>query len=117
MSRILPATCNDNKVTCEGVEITSAIILSEGAGESSGLLFIEADKSYYLPSTAFDVVLLIEKVASVLGTIKTALTNIDTNAYIISSSPDVPGGPKAAAQIASIQSAIDDLNSFKEDLD
>lgn len=117
MSKVLAATCNDRKVTCEGVEITSAIILSEGNGESSGVLIIEEDKSYYIPSTSFDLKLLIEKLVSVLGYIQTALTNIDTNNYIISSGPDVHGGPKAASQISSVASAITDLNTFKGDLD
>ncbi len=116
MSRFLHATCNDDKVMCEGVEIKSAIILSEGNGNSSGLLMIQDDKAYYFPSNALDLKMLIEKIVAVLTTIKTGLNNIDTNGYIISSSPDTPGGPKAAGEISGIQSAIDDLNTFKGDL-
>lgn len=102
MSKVLDATCANNKVTCEGVEVPNVTILSEGIAESSGLLILEEDKKTYVAKTTPDL-------KSALQLIISALTAIDTNGYIVSSGPDVPGGPKAASMISQLTSLKDAL--------
>ena len=102
MSKVLDATCVDNKVTCEGVEVPNVTILSEGVASSSGLLILEENKKTYVAKTTPDLKAALELIIS-------ALTAIDTNNYIVSSGPDVMGGPKAT-------STISDLTSLKDAL-
>lgn len=76
MSNILEATCVGSVVTCESVPVPAAEILSEGIGSSSGLLFLQDDKAYYLPSSALDIKTTIEKLIAAIDSINPALTEI-----------------------------------------
>ena len=103
MSKVLDATCVNNKVTCEGSEVPNVTVLSEGVAESSGLLILEDDRKTYVPKTSPDLKAALELIIS-------ALTAIDNNGYIIASgSPDTPGGPKATSSISSLSSLKDSL--------
>ena len=94
MSRILKASCSaQGKVTCEGVEIPEAIVLSEGKAQSDGLLFIQAEKVYYVPSSALDIKALIEALVGITDKIIAISTGLD--AVTVS-----PGGQ--AANIAQL---------------
>jgi hypothetical protein len=116
MSKVLDATCVNHKVTCEGVEVPNVTVLSEGVSASSGLLILEDDRKTYVARTSPDLKSTLEKVISALGQIATALTAIDTNNYIISSGPDVHGGPRAVSNIASLNSLVTDLTTLKDAL-
>lgn len=73
MSKILAATCVTGVVTCEGVVVNVAEVLSKGVGSSSGLLFLQGDKAYFIPSSATDIEATLTQVIAALGQVKTAL--------------------------------------------
>jgi len=102
MSKVLNATCEGNVVSAEGVQVPGVTVLSEGVSASSGILILEEEKKTYLAKTSPDL-------KSALQLIISALTSIDTNGYIISSGPDVPGGPKAASAISQLTALKDAL--------
>lgn len=115
MSKVLPATCEDSVVTCEGVPIPSARILSEGIGESEGVLVLEEDRADYIAKTSPDLKATIEKLIAALGNASAALSAIDNRVYVIASgSPDSFGPPVAAGDISALNEVISDLEEFKE---
>ena len=108
MSKILDATCSeDGEVTAGGVSVESAEILSEGTKQSSGLLFLEADKARYLPSSATDIKELIEALVEIVNQIATIASGLDA----VTVSP----GSQAAA-IAQLQTLKTELEQSKETL-
>lgn len=77
MSKILDATCNPTGVvTADGVAVPAATVLSKGKAQSTGLLFLEADKARYLPSNAPDVESTISDTIDALDAIGPALSEI-----------------------------------------
>ena len=86
MSKLLPATADaSGKVTCLGVVVPEAEVLSLGKQASSGLLLLDGDKAWYFPSSATDVEatlgqisLAIEKIANVLTAIGGGMTGPTT---------------------------------------
>lgn len=76
MSKILEATCEAGVVTSEGAAVPGASILSEGIGESQGLLLMQGDKKTYVTSSAADLKTAIEKVVEAINKIGTVLTAI-----------------------------------------
>lgn len=76
MSKILEATCEGGVVTSEGVAVPGAEILSEGVGESQGLLLMQGDKKTYMASNATDLKTTIEKVVEAINKVGTILTAI-----------------------------------------
>ena len=76
MSKVLEASCVGNVVTCEGLVLDGAEILSEGVGDSEGIVLIDGEKIYYIAKTTPDVADTIEKVAEMLTSIKLILTSI-----------------------------------------
>jgi hypothetical protein len=74
MTKALPATCLAGVVTCEGVPVTTAEILSEGEGQSEGVLLTEGPDQFYLTSSASDLKLTIEKTIAALNHVVTGLT-------------------------------------------
>lgn len=116
MSKVLDATCQNNKVTCEGSEVPNVTILSEGISASQGLLILEDDRKTYVSKTSPDLKAALSSIIDALTQIATALTAIDNNGYIISSNPDVHGGPKAVANISQVNSIVGTLSSLKDAL-
>lgn len=115
MSKVLRATCENSIVTCEGVPVPAARILSEGIGASVGVAVIEDDRVDYIPKTSPDLKLTIEKLITALNNVSSALTLIDNRVYVLASgSPDTFGPPVATATIVSLSTAISDLTTFKE---
>lgn len=77
MSKILDATCSAaGVVTADGVPVNAAEVQSEGKQSSSGLLIMDGEKAWYLPSSATDIKTDIEKEVDALGAINDALTAI-----------------------------------------
>lgn len=112
MSKILDATCENNEVTCEGKTITGAVILSEGVGQSSGLLLIEESKKTYVTSNASDLKTTIEKLTDALDKIATILTNI--GAGMLGSATAPP--PTLGADVSELQSISSELENLKDGL-
>jgi len=109
MSKILEATCEDEVVTSNGVEVPMAEILSKGLGASSGALLIEGKKAWYITSSASDLEEIIDKVVDALEKVSSALETLNTTNV-------TDGAPIAAAasDIVQVDSAIEELESFKE---
>ncbi len=60
MSKVLPASCENNIVTVEG-QTVEATILSQGTKASEGVVVLEESEATYLTSNATDLVLIIQK--------------------------------------------------------
>lgn len=93
MSRVLEATCDGaGKVFCEGIHITTAVILGEGTEASEGILVLDGVKATYIASNASDIKELIEGAASILSSIQSILSGLDG----VSTSPGSLAGTIAA---------------------
>jgi hypothetical protein len=87
MSKVLEASCVANIVTCGGVPIVGAEILSSGIGPSSGLLIIDGEKSYYVAVPSLDIGKILDLIALMsdsisLGIIGTHSTVSGVNATV-----------------------------------
>jgi hypothetical protein len=107
MIKVLQATCEGGVVTVEGQEITPDLILSEGVGASSGVLIIDADKSYYVAKTSPDLKSAITSLVAILDQAIVVLTTLDAGMV-------VPGG--AAAGIATLTTLKTTFNTTKDNL-
>lgn len=107
MSKILDATCNaSGVVSCDGVTVPAAEVLSEGKQASEGLLFLEGDKARYFPSSATDIKETLSQVSDALGAISSALSALQGGPWA-----GVP--PIIVSQIASITAAKSAIDSLK----
>lgn len=78
MAKALEATCSAGIVKVGSLVISNAVVLSEGnAPSSSGVLFIDEDKSYYVASSATDLKKLIENVAEIIDKLSMIVTGLD----------------------------------------
>lgn len=78
MSKVLSATCVNNKVNCESAEVPGVTILSEGVAASTGLLILEDDKKTYVAKTSPDLKTALTQLVSALTQTASALTAVDT---------------------------------------
>jgi hypothetical protein len=119
MSKILEATCEDEVVTSNGVEVPMAEILSKGLGASSGALLIEGKKVWYITSSASDLEQTLDKLISVLGSIKSAIESFDSM-VLTTTCPSGAGTTApptvAAGDITEIDGVISDLEELKDNL-
>lgn len=76
MSKIIPASASGGIVTADGVPVPAATILSKGTGQSSGILVIDGEKAWYIPTTVSDLEATLTQVISALGQVKTALDKV-----------------------------------------
>jgi len=113
MSRVLDAECRSNVVKQNGVEVPSAQILSEGNGQSSGVLLIDGSKAVYLTSSAQDLKETLERIIEALQSVSSALSSLDGAGYYRDPGPS-PSPPLASGAISSLNSAISGLEEFKE---
>lgn len=111
MSKVLEASCIGEVVTCEGVPVPNAEILSEGEGASSGFLVIDGDKAYYVAKTSPNLKTTLEKLISVLSNLTTALTTLDGKP-----TGTLAPAPAIAVQIASLVTIQTELTTLKETL-
>ncbi len=111
MSRLLSATCVGGVVKVGDLPVPGAVILSEGVASSTGFLVIEKDGKYYVAKTSPDLKTTLEKVASALTQIATALTVLDGKPL-----GALPPSPAAAASIAQITSIQAELATLQEAL-
>lgn len=111
MSRLLEATCSAGVVTCEGVPVPAAEILSEGVGSSAGFLILDGEKAYYVAKTSPDLKTTLEQVSSALGAIVSALSTIDAKPVGGSGSAPAPGAAGNITTINSAKTAVDTLKA------
>lgn len=126
MAKALQATVQGGAVKVGALTIADAIVMSEGLGDSSGLLIIDGGVSYYLTKVSPDLKSTIENtmdaledMASVLNTIATTLTAIGAGMTGATTAPP----PTLATDVASIVSKATEitatrtaLNTLKGDL-
>lgn len=131
MSKMLPATCVGGVVTAEGVPVPAAEILSEGVGESEGVVFLDEDKARYIAKISPDLKTTLEHLIEALGkaiealnNASAALTSIDTAGYIIavsggSGAPAVgtPSPPVATGDISALDTATQGIEAAKAELE
>lgn len=104
MAKILEASCSAvGVVTCMGVVIDNAVVLSLGTKASTGVLIIDEDDVFYVTSNATDIKSTIESVAGLVTQIIAILTALNTAA--------VAG---QAAAIATLTTAKTTFNATKD---
>jgi hypothetical protein len=111
MSKILEASCISKVVKWEGSPV-EAEILSEGNGESEGVLILEKDKAFYLASNATDLKLTLEKIADALTKITETLTAIGAGM----TGPTTAPPPSLAVNVASVNLLVTELETLKGNL-
>lgn len=116
MAKALSATCSGGVVKVGNLTIPGVTVLSEGVGESSGLLIIEVDEPTYIALTTPDLKSTIEKamdaledVASVLNKIATTFTSIGAGMTGPTTAP--PG--TLAADVATIVSKATEITATR----
>ena len=111
MSRILEARCDaSGKVFVNDHEVSDAVLTSDGAQDSTGILLVDGDLVRYIPSSVSDLTTTIEKTAAALGQIAAALTTLD--AKPVGGSGSAPA-PAVSGQVTNIQTAQTELESLK----
>lgn len=113
MPRVLNATCVAGAVTSGSGVVSGVTILSGGVASSSGYLIIDQDRKYYVANTHLDLKTTLDKIASALTQIATALTTIDAKPVGGSGSAPAPGAASQITQISTIQA---ELALLKENL-
>lgn len=119
MTKILKATAQARVVTFEGQSV-AAEILSEGVGSSEGLLIIERDKAFYIPSSALDIKSTLESLSGSLEQVSNALTQIATSLTSIGANmtgPTTSPPPTLAADVLLIQQASTAIMAIKTQAD
>lgn len=108
MPRVLNATCEGGVVTAEGVTVPGAVILSEGVGASSGLLFLDGDKKTYIGKTSPDLETTLEKTIAAINKIAEGLTAAGSALDGIAGGSGTPV-TTAATQLAPIVAELETL--------
>lgn len=131
MSKLLPATCVGGVVTSGGVPLTGTTILSEGQGQSEGVVILDEETNTYLAKTTPDLISTLTNLIDVLGQIKEglqkaadALTALDTAQYIVavsggSGAPAVgtPSPPVATGDISGVTQAASQIDPIISELE
>lgn len=108
MSKVLHANCAGGLVYSNGVPVPSAQILSEGVGESSGVLLVDQGEAVYVAKISPDLKATLDGLVSALTSISSALNALNT-ATLATTCPAGAGvaGPPlvASADIAAINTA------------
>lgn len=126
MKKTVPvaATLEGGKVKVGGKEIAGAVVLSEGVGDSAGVLFVYGLQAFYMAKISPDLALTLdrliaalEKVSTALGSASSGISALDGAGFLIGASAAVPGPPVAAGNVSSINSAKSDLDAIKDELE
>lgn len=112
MLKALDASCVAGVVTVSGVPVSGAVILSEGAGSSTGVAYIDADKVYYVAKTTPDVATVIQKIIALLTELTTALTAIDAKPTGGSGSASTPAAAANVVNLTAISAQLNTLGSM-----
>lgn len=109
MSKILEASCVANVVTCEELPITTAEILSEGVGESEGVLLMQGDKQYYIAKTSPDLKATIDSLNDLITKIIVVFTSIGAGM----TGPTTAPPPTLATDLADLTQINVELTALK----
>lgn len=116
MSNVRAATIQSGAVKVGSLPVADAVILSQGLGDSSGVLVIQGGVSYYIAKTSPDLDSTIQKsmdaledLASVLNTIATTLTSIGAGM----TGPTTAPPPTLAVDVASIVSKATEITATR----
>lgn len=120
MSKILDATCDaTGVVTADGVAVTIAEVQSEGKQASSGILIIDGDKAWYIPSSATDIKTTIEKLITVIDKVSDAITKTSTIFTSVGAGmtgPTTAPPPTLAADVLVLTGKVTELAAVKTEL-
>ena len=116
MSNVRAATIQSGEVKVGSLPVADAVILSQGLGDSSGVLVIQGGLSYYIAKTSPDLDSTIQKtmdaledLASVLNKIATTLTSIGAGM----TGPTTAPPPTLAVDVASIVSKATEITATR----
>jgi len=109
MSKILDATCTGNIVTCEGLPVKDVIILSEGVGESSGVLIMQGGKLYYVAKTTPDLKVTLDKINLLIPKLVAVFTSIGAGM----TGPTTAPPPTLATDLAVLTQINSELTALK----
>lgn len=111
MARILEATCDaSGKVYVNGHHVKDVQVMTDGAQDSEGILILDGTIAKYITVPVSDLATTIEKTATALGEIATALTTIDVKP--VGGTGSAPA-PAVTGQVTNIQAAKAELESLK----
>ena len=113
MAKVLAATCEAGKVTAEGVEIPGTVILSEGVGASSGILFIDQDRKYYVAKSSPDLDAALEQAIAGLESAASGLSSASSgiSGLIPFTTDPILAGLASVAALAGIASAASGISA------
>lgn len=117
---MIDATCSGKEVTAAGVVVENAVILSEGEGESSGILLLEGDKPKYITSNATDLKTTLEKTVAALNKTSETLIKISTTLTSIGAGmtgPTTAPPGTLATDVADIVSKANELTATASELE
>lgn len=112
MSKAVEATCSAGVVKVEGIVVDDAEILSDGTGDSTGILIIDGEKSYYVATNSTDLKTAIENISDALSQIATTLTSIGAGMTGATTAPP----PGLGTDVTAINSKVTTLNTLKDNL-
>lgn len=119
MSKVLEAVVQGGRVKVGSLEIPGAIILSEAAGDSQGLLFLEEAGKFYVAKTSPDLKTTLEKTIDALAGAADALTKVSTTLTSIGAGmtgPSTAPPPTLATDVADITTKVAAINTAKSAL-
>lgn len=111
MSKVLVASCENEKVTVEGKEV-EATILSQGKASSTGIVVMDGDKVYYIALMGADLITTLEKTSAALEKIASTLTDIGSGMTGPSTAPP----PTLGTSVAEINAIVSELDQLKDNL-
>ena len=120
MSRALEATVSGGVVKVGGLTITGAVIFSQGAADSSGILFLQDDKAYYFPNATDDLDSTLEQVITALGKAVDSINKIGTTLTAIGAGmtgPTTAPPPTLATDVASLVTYAAAITTAKTELE
>lgn len=109
MTKMLVGTCQAGAVKVDGDLVTEAVILSKGIGASSGALFIDGEKVFYIPNNSADLETTLTKVIAAINKIATTLTSIGAGM----TGPTTAPPPTLVADVLELTTLSTELSTLK----
>lgn len=120
MSKILSAKVQGGVVKVGELVIDDAVIFSEGAANSDGVLMLDEDKQFYFAKTTPDLKTTLEQVSIALDKAATAITKISTTFTSVAAGmtgPTTAPPPTIAADVALLVTYSTAISAAKTQLD
>lgn len=115
MSKIMEAVVQGGVVKVGSLSVPGAVILSEGAANSQGILILESGEKFYITKITPDLKTTIEKTADLIEDLNAALTEIATALTAIAAVPSgwVTPPPTIAANVTQILAKVTELTATR----